>query len=85
MSYQLPRLLLLVTLIAAPLLAQDTRTVTEPVIPPFCSTLEAQLTATHGALPPCSNFARSNPSAIAFRAAAGSQFSWYVSGYRIAL
>ena len=30
-------------LAAAPLLAQDTRTVTEPVIPPICATLTAQM------------------------------------------
>ena len=33
-----------------PLGAQDTRTVTEPKIPPFCAKLDAQLTAVNGAL-----------------------------------
>ncbi len=34
----------ILALSAAPLFAQDTRTVTEPVIPPSCVTLDAQLT-----------------------------------------
>jgi polygalacturonase len=34
------------------LLAQDTRTVTEPVVPPVCTTLEAQLTSSNEELSP---------------------------------
>jgi polygalacturonase len=37
--------LILFALAAAPILAQDTRSVTEPVIPPACATLTAQLAA----------------------------------------
>jgi polygalacturonase len=40
------RLYLALVLSTSPLLAQDTRNVTEPVIPPICTTLPAQLTAT---------------------------------------
>jgi polygalacturonase len=40
-----PRYLALV-LLASPLLAQDTRNVTEPLVPPVCTPLPAQLTAT---------------------------------------
>ncbi|MHB1021014.1 MAG: glycoside hydrolase family 28 protein [Acidobacteriaceae bacterium] len=36
---------------ALPALAQDTRTVTEPVIPAVCTSLAAKLTSDHGALP----------------------------------
>jgi polygalacturonase len=43
----------LLAVVSAPFaLAQDTRNVTEPVIPPFCTTLEAHLTATNKALSP---------------------------------
>jgi len=37
------RFLVLLCLVAAPLIAQDTRTVTEPIIPPACTTLKAEL------------------------------------------
>ena len=37
-------------LLAAPLVAQDRRQVTEPVAPPACATLEARLTAPGGLL-----------------------------------
>lgn len=40
------------TTLAATACAQDTRTVTEPKIPPTCTKLEAQLTATNNALSP---------------------------------
>ena len=52
MSRILPSLSLAIALTVPTLFAQDTRTVTEPVIPPFCTTLEAHLTATHGAIAP---------------------------------
>ena len=39
---------LLTTLFAPLLIAQDSRSVTEPKIPPFCATLDTQLTATDG-------------------------------------
>jgi polygalacturonase len=42
----------ILALSAAPLLAQDTRTVTEPVIPPSCVTLDAQLTRVGKSLAP---------------------------------
>jgi polygalacturonase len=44
------RLSLALVLSASSLLAQDTRNVTEPVIPPVCTTLPAQLTATAAGL-----------------------------------
>jgi polygalacturonase len=46
----MPRLYLLLTLISTAAFAQDTRNVTEPVVPPVCITLAAQLTATTGGL-----------------------------------
>lgn len=39
-------ILALLCLAAAPLTAQDTRTVTEPVLPPVCATLKPQIAAT---------------------------------------
>ena len=38
-------LILLTAITCAPLLAQDTRTVTEPVVPPACTTLDAALSS----------------------------------------
>src|SRR5215469_10884973 len=41
--------LIMLRLSSSALMAQDTRTVTEPVLPPVCTTLTAELTATKGA------------------------------------
>lgn len=49
---QLSRLGLIAALLATPLFAQDTRTVIEPKIPPFCTRLEAHLTAVNNAIAP---------------------------------
>lgn len=45
-------LLCLAAIAITPLIAQDTRTVTEPTIPPICTTLTAQLTATANGIDP---------------------------------
>jgi polygalacturonase len=50
MSFQ-ATIVLVCSLLAYPLLAQDTRTVVEPVIPPACVEIGAQLHADAGALP----------------------------------
>src|ERR1700722_8997374 len=46
--YRIPCVVMAVVLAAAFAHAQDTRTVTEPVIPPSCVVLKAQLHADHG-------------------------------------
>lgn len=50
MRHALAVLLCLTAPLVAPLVAQDTRTVTEPVIPPACVTLKANLTASKSGL-----------------------------------
>jgi polygalacturonase len=40
------------TLFSSIVVAQDSRNVTEPKIPPFCATLEAELTASNGGIAP---------------------------------
>src|SRR6266702_3166893 len=40
----------LAVVIASTAIAQDSRTVTEPKIPPFCATLEARLVSTDGGI-----------------------------------
>jgi polygalacturonase len=52
MAIRFASFLIVSILSAAELIAQDTRTVTEPALPPVCAALTADLNATEGALAP---------------------------------